>query len=118
MVVVESNWPLCWSCKKLGHLARYCLQKKSTSSSNNNNDNINNNNNNNKTTSFKTTLEHEGHLNNPKEEWTKVTGRKTAQKQETHKTIELTVEPATEATEKATTKETTEKEVAVTPTTT
>ena len=83
IVIIEGKWPLFWSCKQLGQLARYCPQKTS----------INNSNNNNKTISIKTTLEPEDHPNNPEEGWTQVTRRKKAQKQEIHKTIESTVEP-------------------------
>ena len=106
IVIVEEKQPLCWSCKQLGYLVRYCPQKTSTNNSNNNNnnnDNINDNNKN-KTTSIKPTLEPGDHPNNPKERWTQVTRRKKAQKQKTYKTIEPTVESVIEATTKETPK--------------
>ena len=38
-VVVVSRQPLCWSCKQLGHLARFCSQMTPTNNINNNNNN-------------------------------------------------------------------------------
>ena len=67
MVVREGRWPLCWSCKQLGHLAKFCPQKTPTNNSNNNNDNYKE-----KTTSptTKPALEPGDHQNNPGERWT------------------------------------------------
>ena len=73
MVFVEGRQPLCWSCKLLGHLARFCQQKNPLTNNNNNDSNTKD-----KSTSLiaKPALEPGDHQSGSEEGWTQVTGKK------------------------------------------